>query len=149
MKRICFGADFSEGSRPALRTAIELAKKFEAELVLLHVFSPPGYTFPDGSFVPASAKELLRATEAVDQSLEVWRAEVAKAGARATAKSVMGHPSTELLRFAKEAPCDMIVMGTHGRGALQHAFMGSVAERVVRGATCPVLTVRQGAPNVP
>ena len=55
----------------------------------------------------------------------------------------IGKPDTEIMRYAAERDIDLIVMGTHGRTGLAHALMGSVAERVVRRAPCPVLTVRQ------
>jgi nucleotide-binding universal stress UspA family protein len=54
-----------------------------------------------------------------------------------------GAPFLEVIRYAKEAPVDLIVMGTHGRGAIAHMLLGSVAEKVVRKAPCPVLTIRQ------
>jgi len=57
----------------------------------------------------------------------------------------LGSAFVEIARFAREESCDLIVLGTHGRTGLKHALIGSVAERVVRSASCPVLTVRQGA----
>ena len=61
---------------------------------------------------------------------------------KAVTTTVLGHPVMEILRYAKENAIDLIVMGTHGRGPLGHVVLGSVAERVVRKAPCPVLTVR-------
>jgi nucleotide-binding universal stress UspA family protein len=76
--------------------------------------------------------------------LEEWRAEAEKlVGApRVTAAPAVGEPSAEILEAAREAKSDLIVVGTHGRTGLEHALMGSIAERVVRRAHCPVLTVR-------
>ena len=62
---------------------------------------------------------------------------------KATATTILGHPVSEILRFATDERIELIVMGTHGRGPLGHMVMGSVAERVVRHAPCPVLTVHE------
>jgi len=76
--------------------------------------------------------------------VEEWRAEAGKlAGAsRVTAETAVGEPAAEILEVARGRGADLIVVGTHGRTGLEHALMGSIAERVVRRAHCPVLTVR-------
>ena len=137
---ICCPVDFSETSRVALEEAAELSRRFEARLTLLHVFEPPG----------ASAELMVSPPEFFDQTmkelerkLDLWKAEAERHGAKPVrAQVATGAPATEIVRFAATAGCDLVVMGTHGRRGLPHLVLGSVAERVVREAACPVLVVR-------
>jgi nucleotide-binding universal stress UspA family protein len=141
-KRILCPVDFSETARAAMETAIELASKFDSEIVLVHAYPIPGYTFPDGSAVASSRMLQELADEAV-RHLEEWRELAVKGGAkRVTVETAVGDPAGEIVRVAQEANVDLVVMGTHGRTGIEHALMGSIAERVVRRAKCPVLTVR-------
>jgi nucleotide-binding universal stress UspA family protein len=142
-KRICCPIDFSDASRAAMEVAADLARRFGAELVLLHAYPIPGYTFPDGSVV-ASPKMMQDLAEQAQRHLEEWRldAERLARGERVTAEKGVGEPAAEIVAFAKNEAVDLLVLGTHGRTGLEHALMGSIAERVVRRAHCPVLTVR-------
>jgi nucleotide-binding universal stress UspA family protein len=142
-KRICCPVDFSDASRAAMEVAADLARRFGAELQLLHAYPIPGYTFPDGSVV-ASPKMMQDLADQAQKHLEEWRAEAERlvGGPHVTAQKAVGEPAAEILEAASEARADLIVMGTHGRTGLEHALMGSIAERVVRRAHCPVLTVR-------
>jgi nucleotide-binding universal stress UspA family protein len=142
-KRILCPVDFSETSRAAMETAIELAGRFDGELVLVHAYPIPGYTFPDGSAV-ASARMLQELADEAARHLEEWRQMALAAGARrVTVEKAVGDPAAEIVRAAEELKADLVVMGTHGRTGIEHALMGSIAERVVRRAKCPVLTVRK------
>jgi nucleotide-binding universal stress UspA family protein len=141
-KRILCPVDFSETARAALETAIELASKFDSEIVLVHAYPIPGYTFPDGSAV-ASSRMLQELADEATRHLEEWRLLAVKGGAKhVTVETAVGDPAGEIVRIAQEAKIDLVVMGTHGRTGIEHALMGSIAERVVRRAKCPVLTVR-------
>ncbi len=142
-KRICCPIDFSDASRAAMEVAVDLARRTGAELVLLHAYPIPGYTFPDGSVV-ASPKMMQELADQAERHLEEWRAAAAATtGApRVGTHKAVGEPAAEIVAFAKANGIDLIVVGTHGRTGLEHALMGSVAERVVRRAHCPVLTVR-------
>jgi nucleotide-binding universal stress UspA family protein len=141
-KKILCPIDFSDASRVALETAAELAKRYGATLTLFHAYPVPGYTFPDGSFV-ASTKMLEELAEQAARHLEEWKALVAGTGLSAVeAATAVGEPAYEIISYAKAQAVDLVVVGTHGRTGLTHALMGSVAERVVRKAPCPVLTVR-------
>jgi nucleotide-binding universal stress UspA family protein len=141
-KRICCPIDFSDASRAAMEVAADLAKRFGAELVLLHAYPIPGYTFPDGSAV-ASSRMLQELADEAARHLEEWRQLAVKAGAkRVVVETAVGDPAGEIVRLAQETKADLVVMGTHGRTGIEHALMGSIAERVVRRAKCPVLTVR-------
>jgi len=141
-KRILCPIDFSDASRVALETACELARRFGAKVALFHAYPVPGYTFPDGSFV-ASTKMLEELAEQARRHLDEWKALAEAAGiAGVETATAVGEPAHEIVAFATEQHSDLLVLGTHGRTGLTHALMGSVAERVVRKAPCPVLTVR-------
>lgn len=141
-KRICCPIDFSDTARAAMQVAVDLTRRLGAELTLLHAYPIPGYTFPDGSVVasPAMLEDL---SEEADRHLEAWRREAESLGlpSVAVAKAI-GDPAAEIVRFAREPGADLLVLGTHGRSGLEHALMGSIAERVLRKSACPVLTVR-------
>ncbi len=142
-KRICCPIDFSDASHAAMEVAADLARRFGAELVLLHAYPIPGYTFPDGSIV-ASPRMMQDLADQAQRHLEAWAADAARiAGAAAvTTEKAVGEPASEIVSFARARAIDLLVLGTHGRSGIEHALMGSVAERVVRKAQCPVLTVR-------
>jgi nucleotide-binding universal stress UspA family protein len=141
-KRICCPIDFSDASRAAMEVAADLARRFGADLVLLHAYPVPGYTFPDGSVV-ASPKMLQDLADGAERHLEEWRREAERlGGARVSAAKSAGEPAKEIVAFAREEGVDLLVLGTHGRSGIEHALMGSITERVLRKAHCPVLTVR-------
>ncbi len=143
-KKICCPVDFSESSRAALRVAASLARRHGAELLLFHAYPLPGYTLPEGSVLPSShmLQDLASQTEA---QLERWKRETESLGApRVAVAQAVGEPAAEIVEFARSSGTDLLVIGTHGRTGLRHAILGSVAERVVRNAGCPVLTIRSG-----
>jgi nucleotide-binding universal stress UspA family protein len=142
-KRICNPIDFSDASRAAMEVGADLARRFGAELVLFHAYPVPGYTFPDGSVV-ASPKMMQDLAEQAERHLEEWRAEAQRLAGTpgVTAEKAIGEPANEIVAWAAKNRIDLLVLGTHGRTGLQHALLGSIAERVVRRAHCPVLTVR-------
>ncbi len=138
--KICCPIDFSETSRAALEEASELAQRYQAELVLLHVFEPPVAT---ADLMVAPPEMFEQTAKDLERKLEVWKGEAERRGARAVrALVVTGAAATETVRFAREGGYDLVVMGTHGRRGLRHLVLGSVAERVVREAPCAVLVVR-------
>jgi nucleotide-binding universal stress UspA family protein len=142
-KRICCPIDFSDASHSAMEVAADLARRNSGTLVLLHAYPIPGYTFPDGSVV-ASPRMMQELADQAQKHLEEWRAEAEGiVGApRVRTEKAIGEPAREILSFAKSSGQELLVMGTHGRSGLEHALMGSVTERVLRKAHCPVLTVR-------
>jgi nucleotide-binding universal stress UspA family protein len=141
IRKILVPVDFSEPSREALRFACDLARRYEAQVTLLHAYQLPGYAFPEGYLVagPASVNDLLGL---VDKALAEARREAEAEGVKVETRAVMGVAFAEIVRAAREGGFDLVVMGTHGRTGLKHALLGSVAEKVVRKAPCPVLTVR-------
>jgi nucleotide-binding universal stress UspA family protein len=143
LKRILVPTDFSEFSQHALVYATAFAEKFGAELHLLHVVQDIGVLVPDlvtaaPPMIPSVDQMTTAARGALDrvaQENQLDRFNVHKHVSQ-------GAPFYEIIRLAKEADIDLIVMGTHGRGGLKHMLMGSVSEKVVRKSPCPVLTVR-------
>jgi nucleotide-binding universal stress UspA family protein len=133
--------DFSGPADSALRYAIALAGELGARLVLTHVFQVPSYAFPDAvvPVPPETVDELRRSCEA---RLGILCRHAAASGVTAEPLLVEGSAFVEIIRAARKVGSDLIVMGTHGRTGLRHALLGSVAEKVVRKAPCPVLVVR-------
>ena len=143
MRRILHPSDFSLASRAAFRKAVEMAKASRAELLVVHVL-PPLPLIPDVYIAARTYNELQRAHRATGRKqLDRLLAKAKTAGVRVSGLLLdWGIPSQQIVRVAKAKRADLIVMGTHGRGALGKAFLGSVATRVVATAPCPVLTVR-------
>lgn len=137
-KKICCAIDFAEPSRVAMEQAADLAKRFEAKLVLVHVVVPR----PSASDVP-SWGIATAAAEEHERTLEEWRVEAERrAGRPVRSRILAGAPAAEILRHAREEGCELIVIGTHGRTGIARLVLGSVAARVARESACPVLVVR-------
>lgn len=143
LEKILLPTDMSEFSEHALRYACEFARRFDSELHLLNVVQDvvamvpePGMAFPaPGEYM----QELQQASrEALDQLPDPQWVE----GVSIVRDVRVGTPFVEVVRYAKAVDIDLIVIGTHGRGGLAHVLLGSTAERVVRKAPCPVLSVR-------
>ena len=138
--KILCAVDFSESSRVALQHAADLAQRFGAELLLVHVRegprTPEAQITAPPELAEAEAEELRR-------KLDGWRAEAARLAQRPV-KAVLeaGPPAAEIVRVAAAEKCDLVVTGTHARKGLRHLLLGSVAERVAREAPCPVLVAR-------
>lgn len=131
--------DFSETSRLAIDYALEVCAKFSAKLTLLHVQRPPVVPGTELGFNYAEYLEHLSST-AADRLRELAGSLPASCGVQT--KVLEGIPWDLIVQYAGESGTDLIVMPTHGRSGLKHLLLGSVAERVVRHAHCPVLVVR-------
>jgi nucleotide-binding universal stress UspA family protein len=142
IRRILFPTDFSKYSLDTLDTAIDIAKRFRASLVLLHVVEDlPLTQHPTVSV--ASVEEILKDME--KRAREKLRKTIGpKIRKRVPATYVVtrGTPFLEVLRVARSKKADLIILTTHGRTGLSHLLMGSTAEKVVRKSSCPVLTIR-------
>ncbi len=142
-KRILVPTDFSAPSDAAWEYARAVAGRFGASLHLLHVADDPYRAMYSAEvFVPEF--EGLR-EEILDNALGRLKRMITPRDVselHTTADAVVGTPAAAIVEYAAAADIDLIVMGTHGRGGVSHLLMGSVAERVVRTAPCPVLTVR-------
>jgi nucleotide-binding universal stress UspA family protein len=142
-RRILHPSDFSSASRAAFRKAIDMAKASRAELLLLHVISPVVPVPGDGYVSPEMYDQLSASSRAWAQKrLDSLVAQAKKSRARVKGFILEGAASDEIVRFARARRVELIVMGTHGRKGIAKLFVGSVADRVVAAATCPVLTVR-------
>ena len=143
MRRILHPSDFSAASNAALRKAIEMAKAGRGQLLIAHVVSPIAPVAGEGYLSPKVYDDIVASNRAWAQKrLARLLAQAKKAGARASGALLEGVAHEQIIRFARSKHVDLVVMGTHGRSGLAKLFLGSVAGRVVSGATCPVLTVR-------
>jgi len=140
-EKILCPIDFSDGARQAMQLAAKLAVESGGEVILVYVWHPTYVVSPEVTYSDAMAAQLRTDSEA---ELERWKAELETLGARCGgAKVLVGVPWDEIVAVAKRDPAiDLLVIGTHGRTGLKRALLGSVAEKVVRHATCPVLVVR-------
>ncbi len=137
--RILCPVDFSDASSHAVEHAIAIASWYAAGLTLLHVCLPvatgvPELPLPDN---PTPAPDMQRAEAQIAVSLRAAKA----AGISADVFVDVGRPAADILNRATSLPADLIVMGTHGAGGFEHLALGSTTEKVLRRATCPVLTV--------
>lgn len=141
IRHILVPTDFSDGSGRAFETAVEMALDSGAKLTLFHVHHVPTTVFPD-VILPMSPEIQRDLERSVELILEEWCNRARAAGVAADTRTVFGATANEICAAAEELDADLIVIGTHGRSGLSHALLGSVAEKVVRKAPCPVLTVR-------
>ncbi len=141
-KNILFATDFSESSDYSLKYALSMAKKFNAQLTIIHVINEPvdlrGFYVPHISF------------EKLEEEIEEGAQKMMEKFCRTQIKDydkyetfiVPGIPYDEIIKKALEVSADLIVMGTHGRTGLDHVLFGSTAEKVVRKSKVPVMTIR-------
>ena len=143
--RIIVPTDFSAGSEGAWLLARRVAAMSGGELVLAHVLvEAPVYR--ESPFAMARVREVFAAARTwVETSLEAWVGKARAEGLRARSALRTGLAHEEIVALATDERADLIVLGTHGRGGVDRALLGSVADRVVRLAPCPVLTVREPA----
>jgi nucleotide-binding universal stress UspA family protein len=141
IKNILCPIDYSVYSEKALKYAIEFAEKYNAKLYLMHVLDIRIYDITD--------PELYNVNVIDKETINKLRERLHKCISEDTRKNIEvetivieGVPFAEIIKKAREYKVDLIVLGTHGRTGLSHAIMGSVAEKVVRKAPCPVLTIR-------
>jgi nucleotide-binding universal stress UspA family protein len=144
IRRILVPIDFSADADVAMQYAIDLARSFGASVDVLHVVENPlaaGMWSAEAYRVEIAGLQI----NLVRDARERLRKEIARAGALPNGLEHdvrVGHPATTIVDYAREKAVDLIVMGTKGRTGVAHVLAGSVAERVVRTAPCPVLTVR-------
>jgi len=144
IKKILCPTDFSENSEHALKYALTLATLSQAERRLFHVVEPITYPQSTELFEPVLDEvELMMKMEAAFQTqLEDQVSALKDEYSKITGKIVTGNTFLAIIQAARDESVDIIVMGTHGRTGLAHVLIGSVAEKVVREAPCPVLTVK-------
>jgi len=142
--RILLPTDFSGCSEAAARTALRLAERFGSRILLLHVLDE--WTAADPMFRGEIPLETVRSRmeQFARESIDAFLVDHFPGFGNLHATLASGIPYREILRAAREFPADLIVIGTHGRTGVEHVLFGSTAEKVVRLAPCPVLTVREG-----
>lgn len=143
LKNILIPTDFSEMSLNALKYARSFADTYSARLSLLHVVDEASMYWmamgPNSIPMGPSGDELVEIAEKeMDKFIGEHLSDVGEVGR----KVLLGRPFAEIVKYAREEKTDLIVLCTHGRSGLQHALLGSVTEKVIRKAPCPVLTVR-------
>jgi len=151
IKKILVPVDFSDGAQSALALAATMARTFGASIELLHVWQPPPLiplamviipSAPEAEPMPVNMEELARSTAGAQMKDLATR--LHEEGVKEVRSRVgIGNPAHEIVDLAELGHFDLIVMGTHGRTGFAHAVLGSVAEKVVRRAKCPVLTARE------
>jgi len=141
--RLLVPSDFSSASSMALKYALRLSATFRAVVDVLHVWQPTRFlgsdVLPYAPDVP-TIEELARSE--AERALERFLSGHSCPKGTVRARVESGDPCDAILRIAREEDFDLIVMGTHGRRGVSHLLLGSVAERIVRTASCPVLTLR-------
>lgn len=135
--------DFSEHSKKALETALDLARRFDANLHVLHVVTPPIVAYPTmGTAAAPPSSLLMDLRESAERSLSDVVAGIENPPGAVKAHISAGGATAETIReTAEQLGADLIVMGTHGRTGMARVFLGSVAERTLRLAPCPILMV--------
>lgn len=143
LKRIIAPTDFSEPSVEGLRNAIELAEKFNAELTIVYVIEPPvwsGLAYSPTGYNPPDITESLK--EEATKNMDKLRSELVPEHVPCHLLILEGKPADQVVRLSIEQAANLIVIATHGYSGFHRFVFGSVTERVVRTATCPVLTIR-------
>ena len=142
--KILVPLDFSDYSEQALHWAVGLAETWQAQILVLHVVPRTSYpVMVTGGFDIGDFEAGLRA--GVEAQAKEFMAKVQNRGVPIEVRTLVGEPFHDICHTAEHEGSDLIVMGSHGRTGLSHVLLGSVAERVVRHAPCPVLVVRRKA----
>lgn len=147
--RILAPTDFSECGKKAVRYALRLAEQAGARLTLVHVLDLPAQAYGmistgDGFLSGEEIEKFYRgARRQAEASLAAARAELPPHGVEIDTVVEVGRPAEHVIDLARKLPADLVILGTHGYTGLKHLLLGSTAERVVRGAPCPVLVVRE------
>lgn len=144
IRKILFPTDFSKYSLYALPYAKSFAQEYNAELHCLHIVDEAYqcWTAMEGEGLPVgpTPQEVMESAE--QQMREFAATHLADCGAGCAAKVMLGRPFVEIINYAREQKADLIVIATHGRSGLKQVLIGGTAEKVVRKAPCPVLTIR-------
>jgi len=140
IRRILVPHDFSETAEGALSFALGLAKSLGASVIVMHAFDIPAYGFPEAPVMTADLAAQI--SQAAQLALDTVVQRAKTSGRTVTGVLRQGTTWSEINGAAQDEKADLIVIGSHGRRGLSRALLGSVAEKVVRTAPCPVLTIR-------
>ena len=143
LNRVLVPTDFSEFSRLAVTYACAMAERFGAQLHVLHVVPDPAMLVPEAAVFSVESMQAQSDRLVTDAQKLLRQIPEGSQGSQPVIRDVrVGAAFLEIIDYAKSQDIDLIVIGTHGRSGLSHILMGSVAERVVRAAPCPVLSVK-------
>lgn len=144
-KNILYCTDFSEGARSALPFAIDMAKKYGADLHLVHVYQEPE-TLSEFEISSNIKMDWIRVAQTLgtemEKKIKKVCSEVSQEVNSCRHRLLRGRPHLEIVRYARENSIDMIILASHGLSGLEHVLFGSTAERVLRESPCPVLVVK-------
>jgi len=138
LERILFPTDFSDHAAHAQRYALSLARQYNADLHILHVAQLFSYVVDFGM---DNSDQYATVLDSLNEMMESLLESLAGEPFPITGTVVQGDPVKEIVRAARDDNTNLVVIGTHGRAALEHVLLGSIAEKVVRKAPCPVMTV--------
>ena len=144
LAKLLVPTDFSEDSEQAARYAVELAKRFQAEVHCIHVVDIPADLLSTSDYYMTGPSEQFIDQIRVEskKNLDAFAVKNLE-GAQVQTAFLEGSPFVEIIRYARDQQIDLVVIATHGRTGLKHVLFGSVAEKVVRKAPCPVLVVKR------
>ncbi len=143
LKKVLLATDFSECAKTAQEYAAAFADQFQAELHVLHVVVDTSLMAAEyGAPLSLTPDYLEQIKNQAKRSIEKIMVEAVKRGGLGISAVLEGNPPLEIVNYASEKGIELIIIGTHGRGGFMHLLLGSCAEKVVRKAPCPVLTVR-------
>ena len=143
-KKIVCPVDFSEFTDEIIEYGVSIAKKFDAEIHLLHIIPNLNYFTPYESFL--TPENLVAMERSIEREIEKDFEKTIKKIDMPVKKAIKtGVTFVEILDYIKTEKIDLVVMGTHGRSGFEHILLGSVAEKIIRRSPCPVLTVRPRA----
>jgi len=146
IKKILYATDLSPNSAYAFRFAINSAKKHDADVLILHVIQERAPFFEEERLKMISEEKKVEAMDQIKKRLKILNDKERKADPKSADRVVSievceGYPPEEILRKADELNCDVIVMGTHGKGIIRHSFLGSTAQKVLRRVRRPVFII--------
>jgi nucleotide-binding universal stress UspA family protein len=145
-RNILYCTDFSESARGAMPFAIDIAKKYDATLHVVHVYQDPGH-LAEFEISSEIKMDWIRVAQSIgteaEKKLKKCCEEVTQEVKSCQYKMLRGKPYTEMIRYAKENDIDLIVMASHGLSGWEHVLFGSTAERVLRESPCNVLVIRR------
>jgi nucleotide-binding universal stress UspA family protein len=143
VRRILVPVDFSDSTPPLLDWAAHLAEQHASSIILLHAYHlPVEFQQLEGAYLPPDFWASVKAE--AEESLARLEAELEQRGVEVETVVCEGYAATVIVEEAKARDADLIVIGTHGLSGLKHLLLGSIAERVVQKAPCPVLSVKTG-----
>ena len=141
IRRILVPVDFSEHADAVIEWGAHLAEEHGSAIVVLHAYHlPVEFQQLEGAYLPADFWTNVR--QEAERSLDRYVEQLRARGFDVEARVREGYPATVIVEEAKSLPADLVVIGTHGLSGLKHLLLGSIAERVVQKAPCPVLTVK-------